>query len=185
MRKTCARGKYWVTPKMEHLEEYLVNEYGDLISYRKDTPYFMKRQQYKNGYEYYPIQVGRKNLKVKVHRIVANTFLEPIDGKEMVNHKDGDKTNNHVSNLEWVTASENMFHAYRKLGYKSNGGVSRKKVQCIETGVIYPSVRAAARAIGPGISNTSLSGAAKGLMKKCKGTIYKVNTCGGYHWRFV
>jgi hypothetical protein len=143
MRKTTARGKYWVTPKMEHLEEYLVNEYGDLISYRKDVPHLMKRQQYKNGYEYYPIQVGRKNLKVKVHRIVANTFLEPIDGKEMVNHKDGDKTNNHVSNLEWCNNSDNQLHAFRVLKSR-HGGKAKRKVICVETGEVFDSVSDAA-----------------------------------------
>lgn len=61
----------------------------------------------KNGYhlvcinqKYYP-----------VHRLVAKAFIEPSDGKTFVNHIDGNKSNNCVSNLEWCTHTENMRHA--------------------------------------------------------------------------
>ena len=48
-----------------------------------------------------------------VHRIVATHFIENPDKKQYVNHKDGDKSNNITYNLEWVTSSENLKHAYR------------------------------------------------------------------------
>lgn len=53
-----------------------------------------------------------------VHRIVAELFLDKVDGKNYVNHKDLNKLNNDVSNLEWVTKSENSKHAkdYGRLG---------------------------------------------------------------------
>lgn len=47
-----------------------------------------------------------------VHRVIAKTFLEPIEGKDYVNHIDGNKQNNAISNLEWCTFSENIQHAY-------------------------------------------------------------------------
>lgn len=53
-----------------------------------------------------------------VHRLVALAFCEGQDEGKVVNHKDGNKTNNHASNLEWVTHSENDLHAFR-LGLRS------------------------------------------------------------------
>jgi len=61
---------------------------------------------------------GRKELKF-AHRVVAEMFIPPVDGKPYVNHKDGDKTNNAAENLEWVNCSENHKHAFDR-GRKSS-----------------------------------------------------------------
>ncbi len=55
-----------------------------------------------------------------VHRIVATTYIDNPHKKKQVNHKDGDKTNNHVSNLEWVTNQENQDHRWKKGKYERN-----------------------------------------------------------------
>lgn len=47
-----------------------------------------------------------------VHRIIANAYIPKEEGKDFINHKDGNKQNNCVDNLEWVTRSENLQHAY-------------------------------------------------------------------------
>lgn len=58
----------------------------------------------------YPSVCGT-GKRVRVHRLVAQAWLPNPEGKEQVNHKDGDKRNNAVSNLEWATNGENMEHA--------------------------------------------------------------------------
>lgn len=138
------RGSRWLQPKCQNMDGYLVNEFGDLVSFRKSTPYLMKRHIYNTGYQYYSIQAGSKALKIKVHRIVAKTFLTDVDGKDLVNHKDGDKTNNYFENLEWCTNSENQIHAFRVLGSR-HAGKPKRKVLCVETGEIFGSVSDAAK----------------------------------------
>ena len=66
-----------------------------------------------NSYGYRVVKLsknGRQKDK-KVHRLVALAFIPTISGKDFVNHKDGDKLNNYVGNLEWVTRGENNRHA--------------------------------------------------------------------------
>lgn len=53
-----------------------------------------------------------KDLTARVHVLVANAFLAKVDGKETVNHKDGNKENNNVENLEWCNRHEQLCHAY-------------------------------------------------------------------------
>lgn len=68
------------------------------------------------GYSMVNLSVGNGVMKRRrVHRLVATAFIPNPDKKPYVNHKDGNRSNNNVSNLEWVTASENAIHA-RKTG---------------------------------------------------------------------
>lgn len=77
----------------------------------------LKQFKGKDGYK--RVQVARKTFLV--HRLVAFMFVRCEPGKDFVNHKDGDKLNNHASNLEWCTRAENMKHAYQ-MGLKSSNG---------------------------------------------------------------
>lgn len=64
-----------------------------------------------NGYFTLSLKKDGKRKHHKVHRLVAESFLENHEEKRCVNHIDGNKENNCVDNLEWVTHSENMIHA--------------------------------------------------------------------------
>jgi len=73
-----------------------------------------------DGYLRVVLSHGRINKGFLVHRLIAMTFLPNPEKKPMVNHKDGNKKNNHVSNLEWCTRKENELHA-KENGLKPKG----------------------------------------------------------------
>ena len=70
-------------------------------------------------YPSYNLTLDGNKKAVKVHRMVAETFIEQPEGKNIVNHKDGDTHNFKKENLEWVTAQENSLHA-REAGLSTN-----------------------------------------------------------------
>jgi len=100
-----------------------------------------------------------------VHRLVAAAFCERRNGCEYVNHKDGNKLNNHYLNLEWVTQSENNYHArrtglntHKPLHYKGKFAFDHnrsKAVRIKEDGRVFGSQSEAGRVLG--IDNTSVS----------------------------
>ena len=74
----------------------------------------------KNGYPTVCLSKNNEKKTRQVHRLVAEAFISNTQGKTEVNHIDGNKTNNAIENLEWVTRSENESHAYRVLGKNPN-----------------------------------------------------------------
>lgn len=68
---------------------------------------------------------GRNPIDMQVHRLVAVAFIPNPSNKKTVNHKDFDKSNNHVDNLEWLSQRENNAHA--SLNGRRPGGVTNKK----------------------------------------------------------
>lgn len=113
---------------------------------------------------------GKRHIDIGVHILIAKTFLPNRGNLEQVNHIDGDKTNNAVNNLEWVSRSQNIRHAKYILG--KDIGTPCKRVVCVETGKEYSSIREAWRYTG--IHWTCI---AKALGKKEGRT-----TAGGFHW---
>lgn len=86
----------------------------------------------------------------RIHRLVAESFVDTNDASLQINHIDGDKTNNRFDNLEWVTASENMRHAYDNglVHRSSKAGTPCRPVRVVETGRVYSSQSECARKIG-------------------------------------
>lgn len=67
----------------------------------------------RGGYLWLSFSKNKKSYFQLIHRLVANAFIPNPKNKRTVNHKNGDKTDNRVENLEWCTQSENNFHAYK------------------------------------------------------------------------
>lgn len=126
-----------------------------------------KLQLCKSGYLYLGVRVGGKFRNLRVHRLIADTFLPKVDGKNFVNHIDGNKTNNRIDNLEWCTSSENEVHKVRVLDKKPIPPVNTKKVIDIDTGIVYESVSEAAEATGA--SKHHIGEVAQGKRKSTRG----------------
>ena len=107
-------------------ENYLVSSTGEVKN--RITGKVLKQQLTTHGYLTVQLYAVNPKVvkKVRVHRLVALAFLEPIEGKESINHIDGDKKNNQVGNLEWVNQQENDFHAKNllKKQIRPSGGYS-------------------------------------------------------------
>lgn len=90
-------------------DRYSVNEYAQIMNNK--TGRILKSHTTRQGYERFKITVSRGGVSLSAHRAVAIAFIPNPENKPQVNHIDGNKLNNHVSNLEWVTNDENMAHA--------------------------------------------------------------------------
>lgn len=78
----------------------------------KRTGKIMSLSNHKKGYKTLSLAFKGKRKTYKVHRLVALAFIPNPENKPEVNHKDGDKTNNCIDNLEWNTTSENCKHSH-------------------------------------------------------------------------
>lgn len=140
-----------------------------------------KPQSNGNGYKKVFLYRDGKGKGFFMHRLVAKAFVPNPENKPNVNHIDESRDNNVASNLEWVTQSENVRHGTSPMRmrqgvigfWKSHPLHNCKAVRCIETQVVYPSLKAASEATGAQSTN----------IKKCiKG---ERHTAGGYSWEFA
>lgn len=128
--------------------------------------HILKKQLNNWGYYCVNYNINGRMVRRCVHRLVAEAFIPNLDNKPQVNHIDGIKTNNRVDNLEWVTQSENNLHAFNTLNKKV------KRVECVDTGEVFRSVKSAAEALG--VRPSTLSGHLHGNSKTCCGKRYRI-----------
>lgn len=128
---------------------YEVSSDGEVRSNKRATTSGKILKQYvskRNGYCYVCLSKDNKATTKRVHGLVASAFFgERVEGSQ-INHKDGNKRNNRVENLEYCTQSENMRHAY-KMGLEKTVGIA---VVNLDTGKTYRTATDAARDVSKG-----------------------------------
>ena len=98
-------GEEW--RKVNGSDNYFVSNFGRI---KRNDKKVLTPEKTNRGYLRVLLSENNKMKKLSVHRVVAQAFIINKDNKPFVNHKDLNKENNHVSNLEWVTHSENCLH---------------------------------------------------------------------------
>ena len=164
-------------------DRYSINANGDVFSFLSNK--YLKQNKIKSGYLQVKLYYDRgKSTSRLVHRLVAEAFITNPSGKPQVNHKDGDKTNNINTNLEWATNSENQLHAYStglnkpamkgKFGGKHHN--AKKICKYSKEGAlltIYDGIREASRI--EHVADSSIIAVANGRRK----------TAGGFVWKYL
>ena len=119
---------------------YIISSNGKVYNFKKNR---IVKGSIKNGY--YNVFLLKKNNRV--HRLVATIYIKNPLNKPIVNHKDGNKLNNNISNLEWVTYKENSIHAVNNNLIKRNSKFNKifnydlsngKKIKDFETYYVFP-----------------------------------------------
>ena len=154
---------------------YAITEDGQVWSYKRKI--FLKPNKNQGGYLQVQLYKNGSRKSPLVHRLVLETYC-PIDEMEKLqcNHLNQIRDDNRLSNLSWCTAKENCNygeHNTKLAAAMKNNSNRNKRVLCVETGEIYPSIKEAERQTG--ISQGNIS-------KCCNG---KRKTAGGFHWEFV
>ena len=164
---------------IEGFDDYIVSSDGSVWSLNYGRTGKMKElKPGTNGCGYLQVALCSKGQRVRkyIHRLVAEAFISNPENKPQVNHKDEDKTNNCIDNLEWCNAEYNNnfgTHNERVAKANINHPDMSKPVLCVETGEQYPSTKEAERQTG--IDQSHISACCNGKRK----------TAGGFHWARV
>ena len=107
----------------KHIDKYEIDQNGRLRN--SLTGRILKPKVNRKGYVFYGISIKGKYKDIIAHRAVAETFIQKKENSNQVNHKDCNKKNSYIKNLEWVTQKQNAEHASKNGLLKS---VNKKKV---------------------------------------------------------
>jgi len=96
-----------------YVGKYKISSSGEVKSYSRKKPFILKSALNTYGYPFVILCKDKHKLMVMVHRIVASTFIPNPNNLPQVNHKDENKQNNNVDNLEWCTHKYNLCYGTR------------------------------------------------------------------------
>ena len=155
--------------------EYKVSDMGKVVT--SNTGRILKPCIDQRGYERVCLFKVDRRRRYKVHRLVAMAFIPNPENKPQVNHKDGNKRNNSVSNLEWVTNEENFKHSMEnglREGHHAFCQRRKKRViaTCIKDGsqIVFDSILAAGREL----NTCHIPAVLKGQRKQTKGYTFRL-----------
>lgn len=154
----------------EIFPSYYISNFGNI----KHDNNFLKKCIHSNGYEQVNIRIGNKYVTKLIHRLVAVAFIPNPDNKPCVDHIDGNKRNNYVSNLRWVTPVENANNIItKKKSIENRKSHNEKKIVAIsgEINVYFNSIIEASIILG--VDRTSISKCLKGQRGKAGGYVFK------------
>ena len=169
---------------IEDFPSYDVSDQGRVRSWvnsrgnRQKEPHIIHQQLRKReGYLKVELWKDGKSYTRDVQRLVALAFIPNPENKPEVNHKNGDKQNNNVSNLEWNTRQENVQHAIRTGLFTPTPPEPKKKpIRIIETGEVFDSVSDCARSIGDSVTN---------ILHAVDDSVLDHHSCKGLHFEYV
>ena len=147
---------------------YAITRDGNVWSYKSKK--FLKSRLNRGNYHRIDLCKNGKRKSYLIHRLVAQAFIPNPEGLPEVNHKDENKSNNCVDNLEWMSKIDNIHYG---TGIKRAAKKRSKPVYCIELDRVFNGATQAARELG--LNNSH-------ICKCCKG---KYKTAGGYHWKYA